>query len=73
MHAPLRVVVIKPSKYLKDGVRDYISLRKGAFGFELAPLPRSLQAPATSNPQGRGVKPKLPPVSLRRADPVLSQ
>ena len=29
-----------------DGVNDYLPLRKSAFGFELAPLPRSLQLPA---------------------------
>ena len=29
-----------------DGVDDFLSLRKRTFGFELAPLPRSLQLPA---------------------------
>jgi hypothetical protein len=29
-----------------DGIDDYLSLRKGAYGFELAPLPQSLQLPA---------------------------
>ena len=32
----------------RDQVDDFRSLRKGAFGFELVPLPRSLQLSAAS-------------------------
>lgn len=44
----------------RDGVKDFISLRKETFGFELAPLPQSLQLSAAdsrlngfSNPRAR--------------------
>ena len=33
-----------------DGVDDYLSLRREAFGFNLAPLPQSLQLPAAEIP-----------------------
>jgi hypothetical protein len=56
-----------------DSVKDYISLRKATFGFELVPLPRNLQSPETSNARGHAVKPKLPPVLPRRAHAVVSQ
>jgi hypothetical protein len=32
-----------------DGVDNFLSLRKEAFGYELAPLPRSLQLPAAES------------------------
>lgn len=33
-----------------DGVNDFLSLRREAYGFELAPLPQSLQLPAAEIP-----------------------
>jgi hypothetical protein len=38
-----------------DRVHDYLALRQQTFGFSLAPLPRSLQLPATESllPPGR--------------------
>jgi coproporphyrinogen III oxidase-like Fe-S oxidoreductase len=36
-----------------DGVDDFLSLRKEAFGFEQAPLPRSLPLPAAQGPWNR--------------------
>lgn len=45
-----QVVIVKPSNCLadvrRDGVDDFLPLRRSAFGIELAPLPRSLQLPA---------------------------
>jgi hypothetical protein len=39
------------------GVNDFISLRKETFGFELAPLPRSLQLSAADSPLNGVTKP----------------
>jgi radical SAM superfamily enzyme YgiQ (UPF0313 family) len=36
-------------RVLLDGVNDFLPLRKETFGFELAPLPKSLQLPAAEN------------------------
>jgi hypothetical protein len=36
-------------RILRDSVQDFISLRKETFGFELAPLPRSLPLPAAES------------------------
>jgi hypothetical protein len=60
-----------------DRVKDFIRLRKETFGFELAPLPRSLQL---SNADTRlngltepRVRPSLPQVANRHvADPFQS-
>ena len=41
----------------RDGVADYIALRRAAFGFDLAPLPRSLQLPAADGRPGRALVP----------------
>jgi hypothetical protein len=41
----------------RDRVEDYIALRRKAFGFDLAPLPRSLQLSAADNRLGRATKP----------------
>ncbi|HUG70949.1 MAG TPA: radical SAM protein [Pirellulaceae bacterium] len=35
-----------------DGVDDFLSLRRESYGFELAPLPQSLQLPAAERPIG---------------------
>jgi hypothetical protein len=37
----------------RDGVSDFIALRKETFGFELAPLPRSLELTAADASLGR--------------------
>ena len=36
-------------RVLLDGVNDLLPLRKETFGFELAPLPKSLQLPAAED------------------------
>lgn len=54
----------------RDSIKDYLSLRKALFGFELAPLPRSLQVPAAWNAQRRVVRAHLPPGSPQRAEPA---
>jgi hypothetical protein len=41
----------------RDGVQDYISLRRQAFGLELTPLPQSLPAPPAETLRNRGIKP----------------
>ena len=41
----------------RDGVNDFIALRKETFGFELAPLPRSLQLSAAETRLNRGPAP----------------
>jgi hypothetical protein len=33
----------------RDGVKEWLALRKDTFGFELAPLPQSLQLPAAES------------------------
>ena len=42
-----------------DAVGDFLSLRKEAFGFELSPLPQSLQLPAAESLLNRVIKPRL--------------
>jgi hypothetical protein len=37
------------ARILRDNVADYIAWRQEAFGFELAPLPRSLLLSAAEN------------------------
>ena len=39
----------------RDGVDDFLALRKSAFGTELAPLPRSLQLPAAESQPNQAV------------------
>ena len=46
-----------------DGVDDYLSLRQEAFGFNLAPLPQSLQLPAAETRLTTRGQPALRPVS----------
>ena len=46
-----------------DGVDDYLSLRREAFGVELTPLPQSLQLPAAEIPLATRGQPALRPVS----------
>ena len=41
-----------------DGVGDFLSLRKAAFDFELAPLPRSLQLPAAESQLNQDLGPR---------------
>jgi hypothetical protein len=41
----------------RDGVKDYLPLRREAFGFELAPLPRSLQLSPAEARLNRGPTP----------------
>jgi len=43
----------------RDGMQDFISLRKETFGFELAPLPRSLQLSAADSRLNGVAKPRL--------------
>ena len=43
-----------------DGVRDFLSLRKATFDFELAPLPRSLQLPAAESQLNQVLGPRGP-------------
>jgi hypothetical protein len=63
----------------RDGVNDFISLRKDTFGFELAPLPRSLQLSAADSrlngvpgPRGRASPPQAadPPLAAQLQAPV---
>ncbi len=42
----------------RDGVKDFLSLRKETFGFELAPLPRSLQLSAADSELNGVPKPR---------------
>jgi hypothetical protein len=46
----------------RDGVRDFLSLRKEAFGFELAPLPESLRLPDANSPPPRRPRREILPV-----------
>lgn len=48
-----------------DGVDDYMSLRKRTFGFELAPLPHSLQLPVSDS---QPIQLPAPPNSVLRLD-----
>jgi radical SAM superfamily enzyme YgiQ (UPF0313 family) len=57
-------------RVLLDGMNDFLSLRQETFGFELAPLPKSLQLPAAENllnqdlsPRGRAELPQPAGVS----------
>ena len=57
-------------RVLLDGVDDFLTLRKETFGFELAPLPQSLQLPAAESllnqvlsPRGRAALPEPAAVS----------
>ena len=63
---------------LRDRVDEFLPLRKDAFGFELVPLPRSLQlSPADSllnrviNPRARASLPPLLDLSSPITDPVV--
>jgi hypothetical protein len=54
----------------RDRVGDYLALRKEVFGFELVPLPRSLQLSAADsllnrviNPHGRASPPRATDLS----------
>ena len=44
-----------------DNVQDFLTLRKEVFGFELAPLPQSLQLPAAES-QLKPIRPPTRPV-----------
>ena len=50
----------------RDRVDDYLSLRKEVFGFELVPLPRSLQLSAADSLLNRVIIPNVR-ASLPRA------
>ncbi len=56
----------------RDGVKDFISLRKETFGFELAPLPRSLQLSAADSRVNGVTKPRLHASLPQAADPPLA-
>ncbi len=49
-----------------DGVDDFLSLRKESYGFELAPLPQSLQLPAAERKPVESLS-ELQPSRLREA------
>jgi len=62
-----------------DGAKDFISLRKETFGFELAPLPRSLQLSAADSWLNGGIKSRVwtslpqaaaPPLAVQFQAPV---
>jgi len=53
----------------RDGVKDFIALRKETFGFELAPLPRSLQLSAADSRLNGVTKPRVRASLPRTADP----
>ena len=55
----------------RDGVDDFLALRKETFGFELAPLPRSLQLSAADSLLNRVINPHVR-ASLPRADRPLA-
>ena len=52
-----------------DGVKDFLSLRKETFGFELAPLPRSLQLSAADKRLTGVIKPRVGASLPEAADP----
>ncbi len=63
----------------RDGVKDFISLRKETFGFELAPLPRSLQLSAADSRLNGVTRPRVraslpqaaaPPLAVQFQAPV---
>ena len=53
----------------RDGVDDFLALRKEAFGFELAPLPRSLQLSAADSLLNRVINPHVRASLPRATDP----
>jgi radical SAM superfamily enzyme YgiQ (UPF0313 family) len=55
----------------RDGIRDFISLRKEAFGFELAPLPQSLLLSAAESRLNGDIKPRVQGRPPRIAIPPL--
>jgi hypothetical protein len=57
----------------RDRVDDYLSLRKDAFGFELVPLPRSLQLSAADSLGNRVINPLVRASLPRATDPSLPQ
>ena len=75
MADPLRVVILKPSKYTSDGYveRFHIALRKEVFGFELVPLPRSLQLAAADSLLNHVIKPHLRANLQRATSPSIRQ
>lgn len=73
---PMSGGVLRPRR---DGVNDFISLRKETFGFELAPLPHSLQLSAADSrlngvtkPHGRASLPQAsdPPLAVQLQAPA---
>jgi hypothetical protein len=57
----------------RDRVDDYLSLRKNTFGFELVPLPRSLQLSAAGSLGNRVINPHVRASLPRATDPFLPQ
>jgi hypothetical protein len=55
----------------RDGVQDFISLRKETFGFELAPLPQSLQLSAADSRLNGETKPRAQASLLQAAAPPM--
>jgi radical SAM superfamily enzyme YgiQ (UPF0313 family) len=53
----------------RDGVNDFIALRRGTFGFELAPLPESLQLSAAESRVNGSTGPRAPARQPHAADP----
>jgi hypothetical protein len=47
-----------------DSVRELLPLRKGTFGFELAPLPKSLQLPAAESQLNQVLAPRRMPLKV---------
>jgi hypothetical protein len=46
-------------RVLRDRVNDYRELRKEVFGYDLAPLPRSLRLSPAENELNRGINPRV--------------
>jgi hypothetical protein len=55
-----------------DGVKDFLALRKEAFGVELAPLPRSLPLSAAESRLNQVLNPRLRASLPRAAEPPLA-
>lgn len=53
----------------RDGVRDYLALRRGTFGFELAPLPPSLPLSAAESRLNGGPEPRVKASRPQSPDP----
>ena len=56
----------------RDRVDDFLALRKEAFGFELAPLPRSLQLSAADSRLNGVIEPRVRASLPQAADPPLA-